>query len=402
MKNLFAIAVMLFVTVNLFGQRPNIKSFKIPVQYATLPYNFVEADLRTFSVDGPNTDDITLYGWEYKEEGGTVVLKNYSRRFTVGESKLEKNVTEKKDKEGNVKKTTTYFVKSESKGTWRCSINGPRNELLSEKQKARLAEKKAKEEEKKKAKGKDTEEEANPFLTGVEVDEEAEAQETREGYKTYYYTETRTYNYQTGKKKTSVLATDTYRREIDMQVDGFKEELADDMNSTAKRKINNAYGYAPRKVTTNFKVVGAKKHPEFKDYQNAMSALKVILGKMRFNAPLDDIKKDAAPVINYLEGLTTKYTEDKKQAQKVRTTAFYNLAQYYYYTDQPEKCKEYAQQLIDLKLDKRNGKRFITLADDLIKQLAHHKMESRHLILEIDESSLEIEEEVEEDTDAGN
>ena len=166
--------------------------------------------------------------------------------------------------------------------------------------------------------------------------------------------------------------------------------------------LNITYGYSPINASARFKQISGKKHPEYKMSGDAMSALNAIFKKMRFNQPIEQVKTDLAPLINYYEGLTKKYTGDKKQEKNVRSSALYNLAQIHYYTDQPEKCKEYAQQLIDLKLDKSNGKRFITKSDDLINQLKHHHMENRHIMLEIDEDKIVAEEEEEEGDDEGN
>ena len=396
MKYFYFLVVMFLISNTLSAQKPNVKNKTIKVQYANLPYNYVDPELRTFSVQGPNSEDITLYGWEFKEEGGSVLLTNKNRRFSVGESVADKKVTEKKDKEGNVtSRTTTYFVKSTSKGSWTLAINGPRNELLSDKQKAKLEETKAKEAAKKKKKGEDKEE-VNPFLANVEAEEKVDEASSREGYKTYYDYESRSFNYETSKLKSASAASAAYKRNIDLKVSEFEKQLDAEMQSHAHRQLNKKYGYAPVKVSARFKVVGGKKHPEYENSQNALKALEVIFGKMKFNESIDQILVDAAPLVNYYEGIVKKYTGDKKAEKKVRLTGIYNLAQFYYYTDQPEKCKKYAQQLIDLKLDKSSGKKFITNSDDLMKQLAHHKMETRHLILEIDESKLLIEEEEEE------
>ncbi len=405
MKNILLLFLFISISFSAFGQRPNVKNKTIKIQYAALPYNYVEPELRTFSVSGPNTDNIALYGWEFKEEGGTVLLKNQKRGFGVGQSTSDKKVTQTKNKEGEVTKTTTtYFVKSVTTGKWRTTINGPRNELLTERQKERLAEKKAKEEAKKKEEKK--EESDNPFLANVEVEEEEEVAANREGYKTYYYNQERKYNYETSKLKTLSAAVAAYKADIDIQVEGFRDEYNSSMRSYAQSQLNRNYGYTPTKASARFKIVGGKKHPEFKNSQDAHAALTVILGKMKFNEPIDQVITESAPVINYYVGLKDKYTGDKKPEKKVRMMALYNLAQYYYYTDQLEKCKEYAQVLIDTKLDKPGGKRFLKDCEDLEKQLAHHKLETRHIILEVDESTLEFaEEEGEEETeeaDSGN
>ena len=396
MKNYLLLFLFCSSFIGLSAQRPNIKTFRIPYKYCNLPTHYVEPDKRTFSVEGPNTDDITLYGYTYDENGGTVKIVNKSKRLTAGASGLQKKVTENKDKDGKVtSKTTTYWVASKTKGQWITQVYGPSNKLLSEREIARLEKKKAKAAGKKK---KEEPKQENAFLANVEVEEGNDSADSGEGKeRTVFYRGTKDYDYKTSSNKSSKTVTEEYRRDFEMKYEEFKESFEDHVAYVTESQANSAYGYSPKKSTMIFKVVGGKKHPEYKNYNDAMNAMKVILGKMKFNESIEQVMADAAPVENYLIGLTTRYKADEKKEKKVVASAYHNLALYYYSIDQLDKCEEMAQKMVDLKLDKSRGNRFLDDCASLRERLAHHKLETRHLLLEVDESKIVEEDESEDD-----
>jgi hypothetical protein len=260
-------------------------------------------------------------------------------------------------------------------------------------------EKKKKKKKKRKKKKKATEEE-NPFLSNVNTDvkNDDENDETKSKKpKAYYHRLDNNYSYSTNYLRSTTAAWNSFNESRSGNIQDNEIAYEAYIPRAVSRVVNSCYGFTPRKNRMKFKILDSKKHPEYKKYQNAMKALKVIFGKMSYNRDLEEIKKDVAPIISYFEGITKKYRQDKKHPRRLRSSAYYNLAQIYYCLDMPEKTIEVGQAMIKMKYKEKSGKKFIKKAKALRELLDFHHTESRHIVnkkadSEEDGNSEEIEE----------
>ena len=159
--------------------------------------------------------------------------------------------------------------------------------------------------------------------------------------------------------------------------------------------LNSNYGYVPYTNSSKyFWVLDSKKHPEYAKHQEAYHSLRTIFQKMEYDQPMDQIKKEVAPIITYYESVIPKYPGDKRKMKKIRFASYYNIAKIYYYLDMPDKVREYANKIITNDFDKTEGKGFLRSADALTKTLKTNQTTTRHMqVLTEDISNLQIEEE---------
>ena len=179
----------------------------------------------------------------------------------------------------------------------------------------------------------------------------------------------------------------------------IRNEYASSHKSNIKNNIrsylNKRYGYVPYTTTREYVwILGSKKHPEYQKHHEAHEKLKSAFEKMKYDEPVDEIKKEVEPVIEYFNSIIPNYEGTKRKMRKVKYASYYNIANIYYYLDMPEKVKEYAQKLIDNDYDKKDGKNLIHYADELIKSLEINKTKTRHMqVLTEDVSNVPEEEE---------
>ena len=183
MKNLLILMVCLLISGAAFSQKVDIDNYKFYVEYAQLPLNKTVPEDRTFTIQTSGSADtdlssiaeeISIRGWEYKEEGAKALVKLRANEFVRGSSNIKKDEKVKKNKEGKVtSRTITYVVSSTNIGKATLSVYGP-SDPYKKKETAKQKEKKKKKNKKKNKKKEEAKAKkaANPFLKGVEISTE--------------------------------------------------------------------------------------------------------------------------------------------------------------------------------------------------------------------------------------
>jgi hypothetical protein len=80
--------------------------------------------------------------------------------------------------------------------------------------------------------------------------------------------------------------------------------------------------------------------------------------------------------------LPNKYPENSKGDRKIRYSAFYNLAQIYYYLDQPAKSNEWANTLIFNDYDSRDGKTILATNNNDSVLFHVNQLQTRHFAID--------------------
>ena len=173
-------------------------------------------------------------------------------------------------------------------------------------------------------------------------------------------------------------AVEDYRRNKYDLKNQYEKKHRDAMIRESNDYLNTNYGYPINKFKGVFWILGKKKHPEYAKHRANYEKAKEIFSKMKADEPIDDIKKELQPVIDYFIATAKKYVGKKKRMRKMRYASYYNLAAIYYYLDNPAKTKEYAEKLIANDYDKKDGKHFIRIADKLQARFNVNKTTSRH------------------------
>ena len=150
-------------------------------------------------------------------------------------------------------------------------------------------------------------------------------------------------------------------------------------------RITDNFGFRTVTVKDQMWIVGSKKHPEYSAHRQAFQQINNSLFAMRPEKPIDDIKEQLKPAIEYFEKIKRKYTSTKKHDRKIRYASYYNLAVLYYYLDDPQMMMKEANGLVLNDFDVKDGKAFEQSAMRLKNLFEQNNIYTRHF--EIDPSS---------------
>lgn len=367
MKKLLLFAVTFFVYSSM-AQKVDLDRFSFDYSYLKLPREYVEPDKRTFGVRvetsksiGVVTDANQIYdrinvgGFERVTKNPTVGVEINFNSFKITGYEIKERVEEKKDKEGKVTERKTFYwaeVRFNADGNY--AIIGPR--ALDPKK----AEEKAKEVEK------------NRFLQQTNLSDGNLSKVMSGSTGTYSQT------YKTNEFKNSSDVRDYYRDNQMFIREEITRDWVNNTVSTVNGQLANLYGFNEEKGRDHLWILDSKSHPEYPIQQEAIKAVKQIMADMSAFKAIKVLEKNLGPVMSYFEELKTKYTGSDKRDQKMRYSAYYNLAKLYYLLDRPDDSEKEAIGLIKNDFDKSDGEMFLKMNKTLRDDLARQKMAVRH------------------------
>ncbi len=338
MKKNFIVALLFLNFIGVKAQSANLDREYFKVSHIVLPSNPILNDSdRTYNLRVLNTidqqsrkdivrNDINIQGFTKLPSGGVLDISIEINPVQIGEIDIKKTEIENKDKEGNVKSITRIY-----------------NVII-------------------------------PYRTNGKM----VIRNTLSG-------ETKSYNYGKGETfeskdfKSHTSANEYYKNNYPNLKDGFNNTFFEAVVSNANNRLNGLYGYTIKSGQDHFWILDSRKHPETLKHKEMYELMKeAFASKMKSNAATDELASALAPAIAYFEGVPARYPGDKKRIRKLKYASYYNLAQIYYYLDQPEKVIEYSEKLIENNYDKSDGKSMIKYANSLRKDLDKNQVTSRH------------------------
>ncbi|WP_040006153.1 hypothetical protein [Fibrisoma limi] len=375
-KALLLLAALCLITTLGLGQKVDLDRFYFEVSYLSLPREFVEPDQRSYGVrvetaatvasaypEAEIYEKIRLFGYQKTESNPTVGVQVRFENVRFEKTDMRTRTVENKDKEGKVTSRTTYYTLTatySAGGVYR--IYGPRTDAPA----------------KKRTEEPDKDAKPNRFLQAVTVSAQ-QAPANQSLTSSGLFPSQITY---TTKEFTSGIDASRY---FEQNQASIKTELINKYVNDAIQAVNGSlngwYGYVPVQNREHLWILDSKKHPEFDVQQEAIKAVKDLMKTMSATQSVATLTQNLQPVIEYFQTLKTKYAGDDKQERKMRYSAYYNLAKLYYFLDQPDKAIEEANGLVKNDYDTSDGKKYAELAEDLKKELAKHRLESRHMDL---------------------
>ncbi len=368
------ILCLTFLSTLVFAQKVDIDNHNIKVEYAEIGANYVEEDNKTYSVEviGDSrfshdiiSETVSLNGWERVEADGLVHAIVDVQGFSRGKSKLEKKVL--KNRSGKVTGTEYWVVKSDY-GKGQLTLYGPKNEY-------KKPEKKKKKKKKKKEKKEKTKKD-NPFLAGVntETSDDAEASKV--------WNIGNSYEYATARNRSSKNAYKEFEANEEIAYDNAFNKYHENVGIFASNGLNASYGYQKKVDNARFKRLDSEKHPEFEMFENAVQAMKAIFATKKYDEDISELRNNMAPIIDYFISVKMKYKKDDKHPKRLKAAAMYNLAQIYYFLDQPDKMIEIGNEYIRWDHDKGDGEDFVKKGEELKHLLSFHNADGRYFIRE--------------------
>jgi hypothetical protein len=158
----------------------------------------------------------------------------------------------------------------------------------------------------------------------------------------------------------------------------YLRKFVDNAVNSTNARLNYLYGYPITKVNEMLWILNSKTHPEFETQQQAIEAIKVIFKDAKAENPIDATRENLKPLIAYLESLKDKYATSEKTDKKMRYSAYYNLSKIYYLLDMPDESIKAANDLITNDFDAKDGKDFLTKAEELKAEFKRTNLTSLH------------------------
>lgn len=368
------IFLLSLVSVTISAQKVDLDRFYFEVSYQQLPKEPVPFEKRSFfslvnlgvkmqTFVDPTTvnDKISIKGWKKSYENTTVNIELKIEDFIERGVTPQTRVEETKDKDGKVtSRREFYYVLVKYSGRAHAKVVGPRTpkplsakELESEKTKQAAAS-------------------ANRFLKNAVVKKDTATTNDDSNITLNEDIEFKTTEYSdpSAAMKYYYLNKNVFH---DNALRNYVESAVKNFNSN----INYIYGYRPVYSNQMMWILDAK-NEEGATQIEAIQAVRALFKTMKADEPIDDLKSNMQPLIEYFDSLKTKYTDDSKPARKMRYSAYYNLAVIYNLLDEPEKSILEAEKLILNEYDKADGKELIFNANKLIEEFKIAKLRSRH------------------------
>lgn len=359
------------------AQKVDLDRFYFDVSYLRLPALYIDPAQRTFGVkvisansvhsiysEADVYDKLYISGYQKVEANPTIRVNVNFNDVRFEKTDIQTRTVENKDKDGKVTSRSYYYtlVATYSSGGG-YQVYGPRDDDPAQK---------PADDNTKSAK-------PNRFLQAIVSNDKAPELANKKMIKSGFFTNRLTYS---TKEYNSSADASRYFEQNQASIRGelitnYVTNAINEVNST----INSTYGYVPTQSREYLWILDSKSHPEYETQQEAIRAVKDLMKTMSATESLTTLAQNLKPVMDYFETLKTKYTGDDKRERKMRYSAYYNLATLYYFLDQPNKAIDEANGLIKNDYDTSDGKKYIELASDLLKDLDKHRIDSRHMKL---------------------
>lgn len=358
----------------LLAQKVDLDRFYFDVNYQILPREFIQFENRTYGahvkVGGAILnytnetviyDKLNIFGWKKVESDPTVGIDLNLEDFVDRGATTQSRTDEVKDKDGKVtSRTTYYFVVAKYASRGYAKVKGPITPVpLTEKQ---IEEKKAKE----------ASVASNRFLKNVTIKKDSAV--ATDGFTINYSRES---EYKSKDYNSSALALlDFNNNKSAIYASNLRGFVDNSINDIVNR-LNNIYGFRPKKDQELLWILDAKSD-EGQTQIEAVQAVKTLFATMKADEPIDELRANIQPLIEYFESLKSKYTEGSKPHRKMRYSAYFNLAEIYLMLDQPDKALIEAEKLIENDYDARDGKGLADQAKALMESFKISKLNTRH------------------------
>lgn len=156
-----------------------------------------------------------------------------------------------------------------------------------------------------------------------------------------------------------------------------------------RKSVNNAMHYLSDRLTENFGfsevsvrdhmwIIDSRKDPEYAAHRQAFRQMNDALFSMNASTPIENVREQLKPVINYFEKIKTEYGSNSKHDRKIRYASYFNLAVLYYYLDDPQSMMKEANGLVLNDFDTRDGKNLEQTASWLKNLFEESNIYTRH------------------------
>ncbi len=193
-----------------------------------------------------------------------------------------------------------------------------------------------------------------------------------------------TYQYRTSEYRSYKEASDYFNNNRNALRGNFVRERVRNSISGLSRAWSDKYGFPVRSGRDELWILDSKSHPEYDGHKKALKTVQELMKTMSPDQPVAQIREQLKPIIEYFEGLKTKYNKDEKRDRKMRYASWFNLGKIYLYLDDMDAAIKEAEGLIKNDYDPKDGKRMIEEAQRVKAIFNKNKANTRHFPIELD------------------
>lgn len=147
-------------------------------------------------------------------------------------------------------------------------------------------------------------------------------------------------------------------------------------------RVTENFGFSEATVNDFMWIIDSRKHPEYSAHRQAFQQLNEVLFNMSASSPLEGVREQVKPVIDYFEKIKKTYSSTSKHDRKIRYASYFNLAVLYYYLDDPQAMMKEAKGLELNDFDAKDAKGFAATATWLKNLFQQNNIYTRHFSID--------------------
>ena len=160
-------------------------------------------------------------------------------------------------------------------------------------------------------------------------------------------------------------------------------ELHKDILTDAFKKIyenvNNSFGYI--RITNEnarFETIGRKRHKDYVRFRNAYETINKGFKLMDPDKSLNPVRKAVEPALAFYQNQAPRYSANDKDALKLKHICLYNLALAYFWLEDFDAAKKFAEEMIALDDRDRDARRLLEDIQEVRESISRAQRVSRH------------------------
>ncbi len=179
-----------------------------------------------------------------------------------------------------------------------------------------------------------------------------------------------------GASSSSALSS-SWRNSRQREMSGRYKKAVKDAMSSASGTIRALYGYSIKKRTAQIEILG-KKDKGTEEFMSAYETTKAAFANMKANEKPDKVKEEVRPALEFYMAEKNKWSAADKKERKVRSACVYNLATIFYWLDELDEARKYANECVEIDYKPGRGKTLIRGIDATKKLFDTNNTTSRH------------------------
>ena len=346
MKTLISLFAMFLLVQNGIAQSVTIGHESAPVVYYRMPDEPLDPSYKTYSVEiSIRTGELMRTGLtEASLENEYLFLAGYDKVFSNGDIHIEATIGEfnvsgerrgsqqskSKDKNGNEITRTSYYIELRYAQPMAFRVTDKKGKTLGDEYVYRWSD--------------DQTWRSTNYSSMSDLDR--------------YWRSNRTY-------KLSELQKDRIRQGMKVMSD----------------RINHLFGYMLIRENERFEKIGKKRHPLYASYDGALETIKKAFKLMEADKNLVEVKKAVQPAIDFYKTENANCKPVDKDAMKLKHINLYNLGLIYFWLEEFNEAREYAEAIYLFDDKDKDAKRLLEQIEYVESSLKKANRKSRHQVV---------------------